>query len=145
MKQSLAVAHEFVKTIPDALDELTLYVSMDYATAVHTCCCGCGQEVVTPLSPTDWTLIYDGVSISLSPSIGNWSFKCGSHYWISRGKVRWARRWSRNRVDAERAHDRRLRLRYYGESETDFRPIGTPVRNGAIKTLWKWISVLLRQ
>ena len=45
MKQSVAVAHKFVKTIPDKLEQLTVYVSMDYATAVHTCCCGCGREV----------------------------------------------------------------------------------------------------
>ena len=92
MKRSGAISHEFVKTIPEDLEELTLYVSMDYATVVHMCCCGCGQEVVTPLSPTDWTLIYDGVSISLSPSIGNWGFECRSHYWISKSKVRWAKR-----------------------------------------------------
>lgn len=144
MKRSAAVAHKFVKIIPDELEELTLYVSMDYATAVHMCCCGCGREVVTPLSPTDWTLIYDGVSISLSPSIGNWSFECRSHYWIRKSKVRWAKRWSRNRIDAGRAQDRRLKVRYYGESETDSRPIGTPVRKGAIKRLRQWISDLWR-
>ena len=139
MKRSVAVAHKFVKTIPDELEELTLYVSMDYATAVHTCCCGCGGEVVTPLNPTDWTLIYDGVSISLSPSIGNWSFECRSHYWISKGKVRWAKRWSRNRIAAGREHDRRLKVRHYGESESDSRPSGNLVRIGAIKRIWKWI------
>ena len=139
MKRSVAVAHQFVKTIPDELEEFTLYVSMDYATVVHMCCCGCRREVVTPLSPTDWTLIFDGVSISLSPSIGNWSFGCRSHYWISESKVRWAKRWSRNRVDAGRAHDRRLKVRYYGDSDTDLRPIGNPVRRTTIKRIWKWI------
>ena len=144
MKRSVALAHEFVKTIPDELEERTLYVSMEYATAVHTCCCGCGREVVTPLSPTDWTLIYDGVSISLSPSIGNWSFECRSHYWISKGKVRWAKRWSRNRIGAGRAHDRRLKVRYYGESDIASPRFGNPVRKGAVKRLWKWISDLWR-
>ena len=139
MKRSVVISHKFVKTIPDELEELTLYVSMDYATVVHMCCCGCGREVVTPLSPTDWTLIFDGVSTSLSPSIGNWSFECRSHYWISKSKVRWAKRWSRNRVDTARAHDRGLKVRYYDESETDLRPIRNPVRREAIKRIWKWI------
>ena len=139
MKRSVVISHEFVKTIPDELEELTFYVSMDYATVVHMCCCGCGREVVTPLSPTDWTLIFDGVSISLSPSIGNWSFECRSHYWISKSKVRWEKRWSRNRIDAGRGHDRRLKAAYYGESETDLRQTGNPVRRGAIRGIWKWI------
>ena len=141
MKRSGAISHEFVKAIPEDLQEHTLYVSMDYATVVHMCCCGCGQEVVTPLSPTDWTLIYDGVSISLSPSIGNWGFECRSHYWISKSKVRWARRWSRNRINAGRTHDRRLKMRYYGETDTVSQPIGSPVRR-ALKRIWTWISGL---
>ena len=144
MRRSLDIAHKFVEAIPDELEELTLYLSVDYATAMHLCCCGCGQEVVTPLTPTDWTLIYNGVSVSLSPSIGNWSFKCRSHYWISRSKVRWASRWSRKRIDAGRTHNHRLKKKYYGESETDSRPIGTSVREGAIKRIWKWILVFWR-
>ena len=144
MKRSLDIAHEFVKTVPDELEEHTLYVSMDYATAVHMCCCGCGQEVVTPLSPTDWMLTYDGVSVSLSPSIGNWSFECRSHYWITRGRVRWARRWSRNRINLEREHDRRLKVMYYGESETYSRPKGASTQKKPLKRLWNWISVLRR-
>ncbi|WP_353963011.1 DUF6527 family protein [Streptomyces sp. NBC_00365] len=36
--------------------------------------CGCGRKVVTPLAPQEWKLTLDGVSVSLHPSIGNWSF-----------------------------------------------------------------------
>jgi hypothetical protein len=36
----------------------------------------------SPLSPTDWKLTFDGVSVSLHPSDGNWSFPCRSHYRI---------------------------------------------------------------
>jgi hypothetical protein len=79
MKQPIVLDTEFVASIPDRLAEHTLYVSMEYATVAHQCCCGCGLEVVTPLSPTDWKLTYDGVSVSLHPSIGNWSFPCRSH------------------------------------------------------------------
>ena len=144
MKRPVMLAHEFVKAIPDKLEERTLYVSVDYATVVHRCCCGCGREVVTPLTPTDWTLIYDGVSISLNPSIGNWGFECRSHYWIDKSKVRWARRWSRSRIDAGRARDRRLKGRYYGEDEMAILRVEGPVRKGAINRLWKWLSNLRR-
>ena len=79
--------HKFVEFIPDNLEEGVIYVSLQYTTAIHKCVCGCGNEVVTPLSPNDWQLTFNGESISLSPSIGNWNFKCQSHYWIVNNKV----------------------------------------------------------
>ena len=94
MKRNKVLKHEFVEYIPAHLEENTIYVSVAFATVVHKCCCGCGNEVVTPLSPTDWKLFFDGQAISLTPSIGNWNFKCRSHYWIDRNKVKWARSWS---------------------------------------------------
>jgi hypothetical protein len=51
---------------------------------------GCGEKVVTPLSPAEWQLSYDGEAISLHPSIGNSRFPCGLHYWVKRGQVVWA-------------------------------------------------------
>lgn len=112
MKRSV-VEHEFVEYIPDDLKEGTVYVSIPYATAAHKCCCGCGNEVVTPLSPTDWKLIFDGRTISLDPSIGNWRFDCQSHYWIVRSKVRWARKWSQKEIEAGRAFDRLIKQKYF--------------------------------
>jgi hypothetical protein len=35
-----------------------------------------------PISPADWQLAYDGDTVSLTPSIGNWGFPRRSHYWI---------------------------------------------------------------
>jgi hypothetical protein len=95
--------HEFVPRIPDELANGHLYVCVEHATVVHLCCCGCGSEVVTPITPRDWQLTFDGETISLSPSIGNWSFTCRSHYWIRANRVIWARRWSRSEVEAARA------------------------------------------
>lgn len=82
---------QFVENAPEDLEPDTLYVSIPFATVLHNCACGCGHEVVTPLSPSDWTMTYDGVSISLSPSIGNWNFPCRSHYVIRRNRVDWMR------------------------------------------------------
>ncbi|SMG42694.1 hypothetical protein SAMN05661096_02916 [Marivirga sericea] len=81
--------HKFVSLIPEDLEESVLYVSTEYATVSHLCACGCKEEVVTPLSKEDWYLIFDGVSITLKPSIGNWDFDCRSHYWIINNKVVW--------------------------------------------------------
>jgi hypothetical protein len=117
MRQTV-LRHEFVEFIPDDLREGTIYVSMRFATVIHKCCCGCGREVVTPLSPTDWKLIYDGKTISLTPSIGNWSFDCQSHYWISHNTVRWATRWSQTEIDSGRAHDRIAKKRYFNTDDT---------------------------
>jgi hypothetical protein len=75
------------------MEDGVIYVSVDYATAIHKCCCGCGNEVVTPLSPTDWELTFDGKTISLNPSIGNWNFRCQSHYWITKNTVEWCPKW----------------------------------------------------
>jgi hypothetical protein len=91
----------FVSRVPDALEDGLLYVSMDYATTIHSCACGCRREVVTPLRPGKWRLIYDG-EVTLRPSIGNWSQPCRSHYFIVRNRVVWARSWSDGEVAAAR-------------------------------------------
>ena len=113
MKQQTALTHEFVEFTPDDLNSGVIYVCVQYATVAHKCCCGCGKEVVTPLSPTDWKLIFDGKSITLDPSIGNWSLECQSHYWIRCNRVLWAPRWSQERIEAGRTRDRFAKERYY--------------------------------
>jgi len=148
MKQGKSLVHEFVEFIPDVVEEGKLYVSIEYTTVVHKCCCGCGKEVVTPLSPTDWRLIFDGKTISLDPSIGNWSFPCRSHYWIRNNRVRWAEDWSQSRIDANRAHDRWAKERYFGEIEpadlaipTQQQKVAHPVPSRKYawwKRLWPW-------
>ena len=113
------LAHKFVEFIPDTLDDGVLYVSLAYGTAAHRCCCGCGREVVTPLTPTDWKLIFDGETVSLFPSIGNWDFPCRSHYWIRHNRVEWAADWSDWQVEAATAKDRMLKDSFYGRIESE--------------------------
>lgn len=113
------LGYEFVERIPERLEEGVLYVSILYATAMHLCACGCGREVVTPLTPTDWEIAFNGETVSLSPSIGNWSFQCQSHYWIRRGRVRWARWMSREEIERGRERDRRRRERYANVRERE--------------------------
>jgi hypothetical protein len=99
----------FVQSIPEQLVPGVLYVSMERSVAIHLCACGCGNEVVTPLSPVDWQLQYDGEVISLSPSIGNWNFKCQSHYWIVDNRIKWAGSCSKKQIDEGRDHHRSRR------------------------------------
>jgi hypothetical protein len=117
MTKASALTHEFVEFIPDKLEEGKLYVSIEYATVVHKCCCGCGAEVVTPLSSTDWKLIFDGETVSLDPSIGNWSVPCRSHYWIRNNRVKWSTQWSKAQIERGRKQDLFAKETYYGGRE----------------------------
>jgi len=92
---------EFVTQVPDVLDDGRLYVSMPFATSIHLCACGCRSEVVTPFKPGQWRMIFDG-TVTLRPSIGNWSLGCRSHYFIEHNRVVWARTWSEAEVRAAR-------------------------------------------
>jgi hypothetical protein len=110
------VEHEFVEFIPQELAPGTVYISGPYATCSHLCLCGCGEKVVTPLAPTEWKLKFDGETITLWPSIGNWSFGCQSHYWIEESRVIWAHPWSKKRIQANRKRDRQQKQRRRGRS-----------------------------
>ncbi len=114
MRRKIRFAHQFVEFLPDKLADDVIYISIEYKTVAHKCGCGCGNEVNTPLSPAGWRLTFDGVSISLYPSIGNWGFPCRSHYWIEHNQVRWADRWTQSEIDAGRESDALARGAYYG-------------------------------
>ena len=114
MKPGIALKHEFVEFIPDEMQQETLYISIRFATASHLCCCGCGSKVVTPIRPTDWKLIFDGKTVSLHPSIGNWSFPCQSHYWIRNSRVEWTSRWSHAKIEQGRLDNVFAKEEYFG-------------------------------
>jgi len=113
MTNKAFLEHKFVEFIPRELEANTIYVSIRFATAIHSCCCGCGNRVVTPISPAGWKLIFDGRSISLEPSIGNWSFPCRSHYWIRKNRVVWSDQWSDDEISAVRKKDARATAAYF--------------------------------
>ncbi len=136
MRQENSIKHQFVEFIPEQLDEATLYVSMRFATVSHHCACGCKTKVVTPLKPTDWKLTFDGKTITLYPSIGNWSFPCRSHYWIKNSRVQWAEDWSQERVDTNRAYDRSQKDKYYVPDKEEATPRPETPAPGSPKTAW---------
>ena len=118
LKAEMKLKHEFVENIPDRIQEGIIYISIPFAITAHRCCCGCGSEVFNHLSPTDWRLIFDGRSVSLDPSIGNWSFACRSHYWIRHNRVKWAAAWNQEIVSAGRADDQRNKANFYKSDKT---------------------------
>lgn len=95
----------FVEFIPDRLEEGNLYISQRYRTCSHLCCCGCGEEVVTPLSPAEWTVKREGDTVSLWPSIGNWDYACRSHYVIRQNRVLWADQMTTKQIERVRRQD----------------------------------------
>ncbi|HBK41904.1 MAG TPA: hypothetical protein DDZ57_10100 [Porphyromonadaceae bacterium] len=126
--------HRFVEIIPDAVEDDVLYISLKYCTAIHKCVCGCGNEVVTPISPTDWKLIFDGKTVSLSPSIGNWNFNCQSHYWIKRNEIVYAREWDKEEIQFGRTNDEKRKAKYYNKENES---VSSVTKRPKKKKRWK--------
>lgn len=138
------VKHKFVESVPRQIEEGILYISIEYATAIHNCACGCGNEVVTPLSPTDWKLTFDGQTVSLYPSIGNWSFACRSHYWIKNNLIEFASEWTEKEIIYGRENDSKYKKVFYKElkeekiEKQEEEKIEAPVIKEKIwSTLWR--------
>ena len=147
MKPGIILKHEFVEFIPDELEQGTIYISIRFATASHLCCCGCGNKVVTPIRPTDWKLIFDGKTVSLDPSIGNWSFPCQSHYWIRNNRVKWAPKWSREQIERGRRYDHHAKESYFSHSDgasqletTESRAADVAPKRSLWRNLKKWFT-----
>ena len=102
-----SIVPQFVEFIPDKLEEGILYISEKHGTVIHKCCCGCGEEVVTPLTPADWQLRRFGATVSMIPSIGNWNFRCQSHYWIRKNRIEWASALTKKQIRHVQEKDRR--------------------------------------
>lgn len=109
------IKHKFVDLIPQIVEEGVLYISIPYATAIHKCACGCGEIVVTPIKSTDWALTWNGETITINPSIGNWTLPCNSHYFIVKNKVVWSRKWSELEIKLGRTKDKKIKSRHKGK------------------------------
>ena len=110
--------HKFVDNIPDIIEENVLYVSMEYETVIHKCACGCGNEVVTPLSPADWSITFNGDTVSLEPSIGSWSLECKSHYWITNNKVKWSYKYNSDEIEKVKTSDLEAKKEHFEKVNT---------------------------
>lgn len=106
MSKTKEFEYELIDHAPEKLADGVLYVSMRYAALMHLCACGCGREVVTPLDPTDYTFTFDGETVTLRPSVGNWRFPCRSHYFITKSRVEWLRDMTAEQIQTGRAANR---------------------------------------
>ena len=82
---------EFTDVVPEHMEQGVLYISIPYRVAMHSCACGCGNEVVTPIAPNRWILTWNGDKVTLYPSIGSFSLPCRSHYWITENRIEWVK------------------------------------------------------
>lgn len=142
------ITHQFVERPPSPLEDGVLYVSIEFGTVIHKCCCGCGDKVVTPLTPVDWAVVYDGQSVSLHPSIGRWDAPCRSHYWIRNDHVLWSDQWSKGRVDSLRQRETELRDQHFGIGQDHPLEAGgsAKTKQGPRKRGWLgWVGSLYRR
>ena len=147
----LSVTPAYVAVIPEQLTEGILYICDRYRVAVHKCCCGCGKDVFTPLSPADWSIKNESGAVTLQPSIGNWGMACQSHYWIRRNKVMWVARMSPAEIDRVRKRDQRDKRAYIERvnQAKDQQPnvSGDRQRHSVASQSWPyrfWMSVVRR-
>lgn len=116
-KKNKKIDAKFVDTIPEELEDDVIYVSLLHKTVMHKCLCGCGEEISTPLHPTGWEITYNGDTISLWPSVGNWSLHCKSHYIIRKNTVIWCREWTREEIERERKRRKGEILDFYTDGD----------------------------
>lgn len=105
---------------------------------------------MTPFSPTDWKMTYDGESVSLWPSIGNWNLACRTHYIIKRDLITEAGPWSEKRIAAERIRGKAAKAAHYRVPGREPALTAAPASPVAIATpdpkppnalasLWRWL------
>lgn len=148
MKQ-FSIKPRLVEFIPTHLEDGVLYVSEKYQTAIHKCCCGCGQEVVTPLSSAQWQVRIVGEKVTLYPSIGNWNSKCKSHYWIKKNQIVWADSMTESQIRQVKKRDHNdlqklindSNLKKIGEPEKDqLKNLSAQMLRLSIwRRIWNWI------
>jgi hypothetical protein len=109
--RTVAVEPRFVDSAPGILEPGVMYVSIRHKTVLHLCACGCGHEVVTPLAPHRWRLVFDGETVSLEPSVSNGVLACRSHYFITRNMIDWRRPMTEAGIEWARSRDARALAR----------------------------------
>lgn len=102
-----------VQYMPRELEPGILYYSKEFGIAGHMCPCGCGNKIITPIGPTDWSMSIRKEKPTLYPSIGNWQIPCRSHYWITQGQVKWSYQWTEDQIEDGRKKEEKRLLKYF--------------------------------
>lgn len=125
-------------SFPDEFESDKLYYSEECEVAGHLCACGCGNEVITPITSTEWTISDSSNFPSLSPSIGNWQLPCRSHYWIRNGYVNWSGDWSKEQIEAGRINEEIKRVAFYEDLKPDL--VKKSIFRKLLDLLKKWFN-----
>lgn len=121
-----------VHYMPKEMMPGVLYLADTFDIAIHLCACGCGMKVKTPVGPTEWSVEETSSGPSLRPSVGNWQQPCRSHYWITRGEIRWAPTWTPEQVADGRRQEEQRRNAHYEALDQQ--------RGGLLRRLWRWVT-----
>ncbi|TMI67794.1 MAG: hypothetical protein E6H09_23745 [Bacteroidetes bacterium] len=119
--------------IPKDLEPGVLYLSEEFEFTAHLCACGCGSKIRIPLGPTEWEFTDTKGGPTLFPSVGNWQQKCQSHYFITRGEIRWMAKWSPEEIAEGRRQEEARRQSYYDELYRE---------QNLLKRVWNWLKGL---
>lgn len=123
-----------VHYMPKELKPGVLYVSEEFGTAAHLCACGCGSKIRTPLGLTEWSLEMTDGGPTLHPSVGNWQQACQSHYHIRQGEIKWAEKWTPEKIAMGRLYEEEHRNAYYAVLDRKY--------SSVFGRLWQWIKGL---
>lgn len=130
----MKIESQRVHYMPKELKPGVLYVSEEFGAAAHLCACGCGSKIRTPLGPTEWAIEETDRGPTLRPSVGNWQQACQSHYWIHRGEIRWADKWTPEQIAEGRCNEEERRSAYYNALDRQ--------RSGVLRRFWLWVKSL---
>lgn len=120
--------------MPKQLEPGILYVSDEFKVAAHLCPCGCGNKIITPILPVNWTFSEYNNLPTLSPSISNWQLPCKSHYWITKGHISWSYKISKEQASESWFKEEKTRLTYYETEQFPVKKLGMLIR------LKEWIA-----
>jgi Family of unknown function (DUF6527) len=132
------VRPEEVDLAPKPLAPGVLYISHKYRVALHLCCCGCGEKVVTPLSEAEWQLEMRDGKASLHPSVGNGT-ACRSHYWIEQNRVVWLPSMTNHQIMRTRRSDRASLETMYAARRHTRRPKWVAQVVAAFEAVGNWL------
>lgn len=120
-----------VHYMPDKFEPGVLYASEEFDIALHLCACGCGTKISTILGPTEYEIRDTDAGPTLRPSVGNWQQACQSHYFVTKGEVVWAPKWTPEQIAAGRQREQQRRNEYYAELYGS--------KGSLISRLWAWV------
>lgn len=85
--------------LPAQVGPFEFHYSRRFEMAALACACGCGHRVMLNLLDQHQLTIEGGLP-TVSPSILVSDAPCLSHFFLRRGRVEWAEKWSKKTVDS---------------------------------------------